>query len=69
VWGDHIWCPDQLGNRILALDANSGDVAAIYAGDCLDFPHGLGVSPDGLLAVTNYGASSVVVLDTKALLG
>jgi hypothetical protein len=67
VWGGHIWIPDQLGDRLLAIDAASGEVAAIYRGDCLDFPHGLGISKAGLIAVTNYGSSSVAVLDAKAL--
>jgi len=67
VWDGHIWIPDQLGNRLLAIDAESGEIAAIYSGDCLDFPHGLGISQDGLMAVTNYGSSSVAVFDAKAM--
>jgi hypothetical protein len=69
VWGRHIWIPDQLNDRLLAIDAVSGEIAAIFSGNCLDFPHGLGISPEGLLAVTNYGSSSVAVFDAKAMLG
>lgn len=68
VWGQHIWIPDQLGDRLLAIDAESGEIAAIYSGDCLDFPHGLGISQDGLIAVTNYGSSSVAILKAADLL-
>lgn len=68
VWGGQIWIPDQLGDRLLAIDAANGQITAIFSGDCLDFPHGLGISEDGLIAVTNYGSSSVVLLDAKVLL-
>jgi hypothetical protein len=68
VWGRHIWLTDQLGNRLLALDATSGEVAAVFSGDCLDFPHGIGISPEGRIAVTNYGSSSVVLLDAAVLM-
>lgn len=68
VWGKHIWIPDQLGDRLLAIDADTGEITAIYSGNCLDFPHGLGISEEGLMAVTNYGSSSIVLLDVDALL-
>jgi hypothetical protein len=68
VWGPHIWIPDQLGDRLLAIDAVSGEVAAICRGNALDFPHGLGISQDGVLAVTNYGSSSVALFDADALI-
>ncbi len=68
VWSDHIWMPDQVGNRLLAIDARTGDLCLIGAGDGLDFPHGLGISPGGKIAVTNYGSSSVVVVDADGLL-
>lgn len=69
VWGERIWVPDQLNDRLLALDASTGEVLAIFEGDCFDFPHGLGISPDGVIAVTNYGSSSVVLLKAEGLIG
>ena len=68
VWNDQIWIPDQLSDRLLALDAESGDIISIFGGDCFDFPHGLGISPEGKIAVTNYGSSSVVVLDAEKIM-
>jgi hypothetical protein len=69
VWGEHIWIPDQLSDRLMAIDAVTGEIAAIYTGACLDFPHGLGISPEGVMAVTNYGSSSVVLLDARTMVG
>ena len=58
---DHIWLPDQNGDRLLLLDAKTGKLQSVLASENLDFPHGLEVSADGKVAVTNYGSSSVSV--------
>lgn len=68
VWRDRIWLPDQVGNRLLAVDARTGKVEFICKGNSFDFPHGLGVSPTGKIAVTNYGTSSVTIVDGDKLL-
>lgn len=68
VWGGCIWMPDQLGNRLLCLEAATGVIRGIASGDAFNFPHGLGISSEGKIAVTNYGTSSVVILDGANLL-
>lgn len=69
VWGDHIWLPDQVANRLLGIDVKTGDLRIICTGDAFDFPHGLGISDTGQIAVTNYGSSSVAIVDAKTLIG
>lgn len=66
VWEQNIWIPDQLSNRLIAVNALSGDIEAIYVGDGLDFPHGLAISPQGKIAITNYGSSSVTVMNAPS---
>jgi len=68
VCGDHIWLPDQLNDHLVAVDAETGKAVKRYSGDSLSFPHGLGISPDGMIAVTNYGTSSVTIVDAARLL-
>jgi len=62
-----IWIPDQLGNRLFAVNGATGAIEAIFSGDCFNFPHGLDVSADGKLAITNYGSSIVAIVDPKLL--
>lgn len=57
-----VWFSDQIGNRLMAANAKSGDLELICTGSAFDFPHGIAMSPKGLLIVTNYGNSSWVVL-------
>lgn len=68
VWKDRIWIPDQVGDRLLAVDALDGEIRLICDGDAFDFPHGLGISETGKIALTNYGSSSVVVVDADQVL-
>ena len=68
IWGEHIWIPDQLGDRLLALKAETGEIDYIVSGDCIDFPHGIGISSQGTIAVTNYGSSSVLLVNADSLL-
>lgn len=63
-----LWMPDQKGDRVLGICLEGGRAPLVLRGDCFDFPHGLGISPSGVLAVTNYGASSVALLDLERLI-
>lgn len=67
VWGGLVWFSDQIGNRLLAANAATGDLELICTGNAFDFPHGVAISSKGLLAVTNYGNSSWIVLDACEL--
>ena len=68
VTASHIWIPDQLNDRMIAIDATTSEIERIYRGSCFAFPHGLHVSSDNKLAISNYGSSSVAVLDLNRLL-
>jgi hypothetical protein len=63
VYRGRVWLPDQRGDRVIGFCLNGEKPPAILSGKCFDFPHGLAISPGGMLAVTNYGSSSVVVMD------
>jgi hypothetical protein len=67
VYRDRMWLPDQKGDRILGLCLSQEKPTIIIRAKCLDFPHGLAVSDLGLLAVTNYGSSTVALMDIQAL--
>lgn len=67
VWKDLIWIPDQMKDRLLAVNADNGNIEQIYTGDSLNFPHGLGISSTGKIAFTNYGTSSVVIVNADNL--
>lgn len=69
VWNDLIWMPDQVNNRLLAVDAENGNIEQIHTGNSLDFPHGLDISPTGKIAITNYGTSSVTIVNADSLSG
>jgi hypothetical protein len=62
-----IWVPDQLGNRIFGINLDSVKHIIIKGTD-IDFPHGISISELGVLAVTNYGDSSIVLIDLKELI-
>ena len=61
-----IWIPDQLGNRIFAIDLDTSKYIVLES-KSIDFPHGISISELGVLAVTNYGDSSIALIDIKEL--
>lgn len=63
-----IWFGDQVTNRVFRFDLSQRTVDAIVCGGKLDFPHGLDISDTGVLAVTNYGSSTITLLDLEASL-
>jgi hypothetical protein len=63
VYRERIWLPDQHGDRVIGFCLKGEKTPVILSGKCFDFPHGLAISPGGMLAVTNYGNSSVSVLN------
>ncbi len=67
VTATHIWIPDQLNDRLIGIDAATSEIQRIYRGSCFDFPHGLHVSSDNKLAVSNYGSSSIAIIDLDRL--
>lgn len=65
VYQGKLWLPDQKADRILAICLKNEKPTLTIKSDCFDFPHGLGISSKGLLAVTNYGNSSVALFDVS----
>jgi len=62
-----IWLPDQKGDRVLGICLEGERPPVVLRGPCFDFPHGLGISASGMLAVTNYGSSSIALVDLNRL--
>ncbi len=67
IYGGRIWLPDQHGDRVIGFCLEGKKPPAILSGKFLDFPHGLAISPAGMLAVTNYGSSSIAVMDLSQM--
>jgi hypothetical protein len=61
VFEGKLWLPDQMNDRLVALDMKSYEIAEELKDNTLDFPHGLHISPNGRIAVTNYGNSSISI--------
>ena len=67
VYKARIWFPDQKGDRILGICLNNNRSPLFINGEFLDFPHGLGISENGILGITNYGTSDIVLIDISKL--
>lgn len=63
IFQNRLWMSDQRNDRIIGVCLKGNSQPVVIAGDGLDFPHGLAVSRNGQLAVTNYGSSSVIIFD------
>jgi hypothetical protein len=67
VYQGRLWLPDQKGDRVLGVTLSKEKEPVVIKGKCFDFPHGLSISKKGILAVTNYGSSDVVMMDISEL--
>jgi hypothetical protein len=47
-----LWFPDQLGDRVLAFDLKLHKRSIILKSECFDFPHGLAISPAGVISAS-----------------
>ncbi|MEN9725863.1 MAG: hypothetical protein RL434_229 [Pseudomonadota bacterium] len=65
IFRGRIWVNDQNGDRILSIDLKGQRSPVILKDDTFSFPHGVAISPTGMLAVTNYGTSTVSLIDLK----
>ena len=64
VYNGRLWVNDQYADSILGIDLNEPKKPTIaLTSPEFCFPHGVGVSPQGRLAVTNYGNSSISFVD------
>lgn len=57
-----LYANDQLGDRVLVIDLGDGRQVDTLKDDSFSFPHGIGISPTGMLAVTNYGTSAISLI-------
>lgn len=67
VYKGRLWLPNQHSDGVVAFGLNGATSIPLISGDGFDFPHGLGVSEQGILAVTNYGNSTITLLDISQL--
>jgi len=65
IYDEKLYITDQYNNHVLVLTPNSFDVVAKLGK--YDFPHGIDIRRD-LLAITNYGASSLTINPLPAAL-
>lgn len=61
-----LWINDQHGDQVLGLDVSRHEKPIVIKGDFC-FPHGVAVSGTGILAVTNYGSSSITLIDLSSV--
>jgi hypothetical protein len=61
-----LYTNNQVEDNVSVYDLASARQLEPIADEAIDFPHGVDVSPSGVLAVTNYGNSTVVLRDLDA---
>jgi len=65
VYDGKIWLPDQSNDRVLAVTLTEDHSTYIINHKDFDFPHGLSISDEGMVAVSNYGSSDVILFDAN----
>jgi len=68
IYKDVLWLPDQKMDRVMGVPLFGNRRPIILENSGFDFPHGLSISPTGTLAVSNYGNSSIVLLDLNKVM-
>lgn len=63
IYGDRLYATNQHDDNIPVFDLKSERQIDIIEDEAFSFPHGVDISPNGVLAVTNYGNSSIVLRD------
>jgi len=68
VYNNRLWINDQYADRVIGINLTNPQLPlTLVKTPQLSFPHGVAVSPKGVLAVTNYGTSSISFVDLKTL--
>lgn len=62
-----VWISDQHNDQVLGICMETGALEYAIKGSELDFPHGLAVGRNGMMAVTNYGNSSLALFDVSKI--
>jgi hypothetical protein len=68
IYQGMLWLSDQKMDRVTGVSLSGNRPPIILENSSLDFPHGLSISPTGTLAVSNYGNSSIVLMDLNEVL-
>jgi len=67
IYKNKLFIPDQLNNQLLVFNLQKKSSPLILKSKFFDFLHGLDISDSGLLAITSYGQSTIILLDTNLL--
>jgi len=67
IFNDRLWLGDQKSSRVLGINLTDHSLSTELKGGAFSFPHGLDISDDGMLAVTNYGNSSISIFDISKI--
>ncbi len=67
VFGEKLWIPDQNNDALLGICIKREEPTVTVKSPSFDFPHGISVSSQGLLAVTNYGSSAISLIDITTM--
>jgi hypothetical protein len=67
IFKNRLWINDQKSDRVIGIHLEDKNSTIELKGKCFSFPHGLDVSNKGILAVTNYGSTSIALLDLAEL--
>lgn len=67
IYNNRIWLGDQKSDRVLGFCLDKKQDAIILKSKLFNFPHGLAVSKQGIMAVTNYGTSSISLIDVSEI--
>jgi hypothetical protein len=67
IYGDRIWLNDQYSDQVAGYCLKKTKNTVYIKSKLLSFPHGISVSNKGVLAITNYGNSSIVMVDISEI--
>ncbi|ORV91736.1 hypothetical protein AWC12_03470 [Mycolicibacterium iranicum] len=63
IYDGKLYANNQHDDNVSVFDLAAETELDPIVDDAFSFPHGVDVSPNGILAVTNYGTSTVVLRD------
>jgi hypothetical protein len=63
IYNDRLYATNQHDDNIPVFDLKSETLIDVIEDEAFNFPHGIDISSSGILAVSNYGTSSIVLRD------
>jgi hypothetical protein len=64
---NRLFLPDQVNHQILVFNLQEKTKPLVLKSKFFDFIHGLDISDSGILAITSYGQSSIILLNIDEL--